>query len=315
MTKQLTVIEQETLSHLKAKCETLRAALPDNIGLKSFTFQCMAHIKTAQTNMKVTATKKTVETMKSCIFEAARDGLMPGIHCYFVPFKDQLSLIIGYKGIMSKANQAAGVSLFTPKVVFDGEEIVGPDSEIHEGQYRVRFMHKSTGDYERVDGKTLGNIAAAYCAFSVDGFTDVRYLKLSKLEYLAKTARKSSNQKINPFWDKFPVEMALKSAIIHAAKYLPVDQNFINQAQSGADMGVGALDSGDFTGAPVVDTPQQAEDTKPATRRPRGRPRAKTVEPEEEVPVEMAVRENPAPADPFAGKPEPEPEEEDDFNI
>lgn len=150
----------------------------------------------------------TVQSVLIACYNAARIELPPGKQqglAYFVPFKGECQLIVGYRGFIELAYRNAFLRQFHADVVYAGE-----DWNYHIDESGPRLRH--TPDLERVEatGKT-DSIIASYCVWTnSNGGTGVRIVPGS-------TIAKRYNDRSDA-WRYYYHEQATKTAIRRAAK-------------------------------------------------------------------------------------------------
>lgn len=158
----------------------------------------------------------TMESVVSCIKSLAELGLEPGGalgHAYLVPFNDKRSgttictLIIGYRGFIELARRSGRLSQIEAHVVHANDSF-----EIEFGlEPRLRHAPKLSGD--------RGNPVAVYCvARLADGAKHVEVMEWSAVQAVKARSRSANS---GP-WVTDELEMARKTVVRRAAKYLPL---------------------------------------------------------------------------------------------
>lgn len=74
-----------------------------------------------------------VNSVRKCVFTAAMLGIDPGItdkYCYFLPFKNKLCFVIGYRGLMELALRTGRVVSFTARCVYKEDQFEFVDNVI-----------------------------------------------------------------------------------------------------------------------------------------------------------------------------------------
>jgi len=160
------------------------------------------------------------QSLLGAIMETAQLGLEPdGIlgHAYMVPFNRQVTLIVGYKGLIDLARRSGAVVSIQAHVVYEGDEF--------EYSYGLQdcLVHRPTLQGR---GRPIAVYAAAVLkdgghAFEVMSVEEVNIIRDGSLGYqAAKKYKKESPWDTN--WD----EMARKTAVRRLAKYLPISVEF-----------------------------------------------------------------------------------------
>ncbi len=145
-------------------------------------------------------------------------GLEPGSalgHVYFLPFKGECTLVIGYKGMIELAYRSGKVLSISARAIHENDHF--------EYGYGINdvLQHRPTNG-------NRGNLAGVYAiAKLVGGGVHFEVLSIEDIE----KARKSSKAgNFGPWKDHFE-EMAKKTAIRRLFKYLPVGTE-LNRAVS-----------------------------------------------------------------------------------
>lgn len=163
-------------------------------------------------------------------YNSARMELAPGKQqglAYFVPFKGECQLIVGYRGFIELAYRNAFLKQFHADVVYAGESW-----DYHIDEHGPRLHHQP--DLERIEatGKA-DNIVAAYCVWTnANGGTGVRVVPGS-------TVAKRYNDRSDA-WKYYYHQQAVKTAIRAASKswrMTPQLQRAV-ALEEAADMGV-----------------------------------------------------------------------------
>lgn len=270
------------------------------------------------------------ESVEQAMLTAAAFGLIPGVHCHFVPYggkEPKVQMLPNYKGVIHRANTSARLKMHAPVAVFKGDKFMAPSRRVENGKYSVSFFHEPTFQTEE--------LIATYVAYEMDGSADVSWCPasyinrvrddiLSRNEAKAKRSGRTYYREQEP-WVKHYVEMAKKTAVHHCAKYLAWDDGFdaeVNLGEAAAHEIGGPVDMGE---AVVVEqpssktkTPEVVEDA-PKPKRVRKKAKAKA---ESEDPPAPATPEPDESAEEtqedfddgdFGGSPEAD--GEDDFNV
>jgi recombination protein RecT len=147
------------------------------------------------------------------VMAATQLGLEPGPlgHCYLIPFKDEVTLQIGYKGLLELVNRSGKVdSVYAVAVyesdIFDYELGLNPD-----------IKHKPCGD---TDPKRLTYV---YAVARIKGMSQPRIEVMSRMEVdgIRKRSQSASSGRSTP-WDTDYAEMAKKTVLKRLCKTLPL---------------------------------------------------------------------------------------------
>jgi recombination protein RecT len=189
---------------LKQHQGRLKSIAPAGVDVTRFSAALMSEVRT---NPKLAECSPL--SVLGAFVKSTQLGLEPGStlgQCYFVPYKGECSLQIGYRGMIELAYRSGKVASITARTVhandlFEWE--LGTDE---------RITHKpASGD--------RGTLVAVYAmAKLTTGGVHFEVLDLAEIEK-AKRASKSSG--FGPWKDHFE-EMAKKTAIRRLFKYLPV---------------------------------------------------------------------------------------------
>lgn len=175
----------------------------------------------------------TEGSLINSVTQAAELGLevnSPLGYAYLVPYKDQCTLQIGYRGFINLAHRSGRVSSMAAEVVYENDTF-----SIELGTNR-RLIHRPFLNGDR--GKKLG----AYATVNFrDGTTDFEYMAADEIAAI-KARSAGARQKGGP-WDTDENEMWRKTPIRRLAKRVPMtadDQSLLRAAviDEYNDMGV-----------------------------------------------------------------------------
>ena len=143
-----------------------------------------------------------------CVLEVAQVGLYPdGVlgHAYLIPYKDECTLQIGYKGMIDLARRSGQVASIEARVVYEGDEF---DFEYGSNAF---LKHKPTLTNQ-------GKVKCVYGFAKLTSGEDVfEVMTVEQIEKIRKMSRNSNGSTWVNHWD----EMARKTAIRRLFKYLP----------------------------------------------------------------------------------------------
>lgn len=146
----------------------------------------------------------------SAITTAAELGLDPGGalgEAYLVPYGENCTLIIGYKGFIRLARQSGELASIEAHVVHEADK------------FTVKYGLNPVLEHEPVINRDPGKPTLVYClAKFKDGSHHVEVMTMAQVEAIR--ARSRSGQ--NGPWKTDYEEMAKKTVVRRAAKYLPL---------------------------------------------------------------------------------------------
>jgi phage RecT family recombinase len=191
------------------------ALLPKNFDIKQF---CASLWLEVQNNEKLQKCNNILDLARDC----ANFGLLPNTlagQCYFIPFKDKAKLIIGYKGYITKLEEA-GYTIECELVT--KEEIEQERFEEIRGS-EVRIIHRPL----RNGIRDRANIALAYAIVRKEGLSPIiTVLSKEEIEEIAKTEKwegSSKTRQLGNVWIQNQRltdygQMCLKTVIRNVAK-------------------------------------------------------------------------------------------------
>lgn len=149
-------------------------------------------------------------SLMKCIMCASQLGLEPGLlgHVYFVPYKQEAQMIIGYKGLIDLARRSGQIERLEAREVCENEIC-----EIEYGT-NAQINHKPI-----LNGKERGKPIGYYAVASFKGGgQQFEWMSISEVEKI----RNASPGKNSTPWVKHFDSMAKKTVIRRLFKYLPV---------------------------------------------------------------------------------------------
>lgn len=181
----------------------LRRALPEVLSAERFARLVLTEIR---------RTPKLAEcepaSLIGAMFYAAQLGLEPGPlqHCFLIPFKRQVTFMLGFRGILELARRSGEILDIQARPVFENDQ-----------------FSFSYGLNDRLDHTpALGNPGSVVAFYGVARFKDGGhyFLVLSKEDVDKRRAR--SNAKESGPWVTDYVAMGCKSVVRAMAAYLPL---------------------------------------------------------------------------------------------
>lgn len=181
----------------------------------------------------VAANPRLLECTRTSLFQAcmsaAQLGLMvdPNLgQFYIVPYRVKGTQVAqgipGYRGYIHLARQSGEISALYAHPIYEGDEY---DVELGT-EKKIRHKPKLTGKQ--------GKMVAVYCVWQdKDGNADFEFMSAEEVEAVRKRSRAADN---GP-WQTDYVQMARKTVIRRAAKYLPLSVQKAAVLDAKADVG------------------------------------------------------------------------------
>lgn len=183
-------------------------ALPKHIDAGRFTRIVLTEVRRNPSLLRCTPA-----SLLGALMLSAQLGLEPGPlgHAYFVPFKQEVVFIIGYKGMIDMARRSGQVSTIVARAVHEGDEFA--------------YRYGLDDDLKHVPTAEPGELTHVY---AIAKFKDggVVFVVLSKAEVETFHKRSpSANASTSP-WKSDYEAMAKKTAIRRLFPFLPVTAEF-----------------------------------------------------------------------------------------
>lgn len=153
----------------------------------------------------------TPESFLNCMLQLSQWGLEPdGRHAHLIPYGDQCTLILDYKGIVDLVLRSGSVRTIHADVVREGDRFIYSLGEVKE--HTPYFLRTDADKPEKA-----GNIIAAYChvVFN-DGGTKSEVMSVEEVEKVRKSSRAGNSGPWQDWWS----EMAKKTVFRRASKWL-----------------------------------------------------------------------------------------------
>lgn len=202
--------ESKTVTDLIARMgPELEKVLPQTIGVERFT-------RTVLTELRRTPKLYDCDpaSLLGAMMLAAQLGLEPGPlgHVYLVPFKREVTFIVGYRGIIELAYRSGRVKEIVARTVYEGERA---DFDYYETETGTKLRHRPRLDDER--GEPC--LWYARAKTTAGGVIVTRPLTLADVE---RTRDRSPAAKsgVSPWTTDFDA-MARKTAVRRLAPFLP----------------------------------------------------------------------------------------------
>lgn len=196
---------QDTVAQMIQRQQSqINRALPRQLNPDRFARIVLTEVKSNPGLLRCDPTSLLAAVMK-----AASLGVEPGPlgHVYLVPYKDQVQMILGYKGIIDLARRSGKVSELYAEVVYEGDHF----------EYTLG-LHRDIQHW-RTPASNRSKITHAYAvAKYVDGGNDFAVLDELDIE----SRRSRSGSRTSGPWTTDYAAMARKSAVKALAPYLPL---------------------------------------------------------------------------------------------
>jgi recombination protein RecT len=198
-------------------------------------------------------------SLLQAVMQAAELGLEPGSalgEAYLVPFKGKVTMIPGYRGLISLARRSGQIE----------------DIEAHVVYARDKFVHrKGTSaclDHEPSIEADRGEIVAVYALGWVKGSTRPHVEVMTKAD-IDKVRQGSQGRNMGPWTEHFG-EMARKTVVRRLVKYLPMSVELANALDlEDETFSVGASHSADVISLPTSGTKKLADKVTKAAEKTR----------------------------------------------
>lgn len=157
------------------------------------------------------------------IATAAELGLEPGGalgEAYLVPFKDTCQLIIGYRGFIRLARQSGELAQIEAHIVHENDK------------FELRYGLNPTLEHSPTLTKDPGKPLFVYCLARLkDGSSHIEAMTIAEVDKIRARSRSGNN---GP-WQTDYGEMAKKTVVRRAAKYLPMSSERWQKAMEADD--------------------------------------------------------------------------------
>lgn len=201
-------ITDEVLKQIKAAQSESRIVLPPNYSPESALTNAYFILKeTKDKDGKQILESCTRESIANSLYKMVTFGLNPAKRqCSFVPFGNQLNLVIEYQGKIAIAKRH-GVGNVIAHVIYKGE-----DFEYEKMAEGVKVI-KHGSSLENLDGEILG----AYChVFDQEG--EIVYTELMTFKQIQAAWNQGATKGASPAHKNFSDQMAKKTVINRALK-------------------------------------------------------------------------------------------------
>lgn len=157
----------------------------------------------------------TQDSLLKCLLDLSALGLEPdGRNAHLIPYGQECTLIVDYKGIVQLVRRSGEVSNIHADVVYEGDDF--------DFQYGSKAFLRHKPDMEGPRQKRK----AAYCFVEMkDGSEDFMVWSMAKVDAI----RKRSKSKDNGPWVTDYDEMAKKTVFRNQSKWLPLSSELIDK--------------------------------------------------------------------------------------
>jgi recombination protein RecT len=238
--KQPATISETIDSYLKRMGPQIARALPKHMNADR-----MARI--ALTTIRTTPKLLTcsIDSLMAAVMQSAQLGLEPGLlgHCYIIPYGKEAQFIIGYKGMIDLARRSGNIQSIAAHEVYQNDFLhleYGLNEDLKHIPWYIREDQESTEP---------GDFRGAYVVAKFkDGGHQIHYMSKREID----EHRKRSKSGNNGPWVTDYVEMAKKTVVRSAWKWLPISVEIAQQVQA-SDETVKVDIAEDMSDVPTVD--------------------------------------------------------------
>jgi recombination protein RecT len=192
------------LKELRLSMPSCKRLLPPDVPEDKFRAALMIHLMSSKKLQDA-----TLPSLMGCVIKAASDGLLPGVDCYFLPFKNKgvttASYVCHYQGIVRILERSGKLARAFAHPVYEGDE------------FWIDYFQTPPASHKPALGAKRGAIRCYYGAIvQKDGAMHVEPMTLDEIEAI----RKKSPGGEQDAWLHFPVMMARKTALKRVSKYV-----------------------------------------------------------------------------------------------
>lgn len=191
--------------------QQMRAALPNH-----FPAERMARLALTAFRTNRDLQRCNPSSVIAAIMTASQLGLEPNVQgqCYLVPYGQECQLIIGYQGLLDLVRRSGQIKMIAARVVYSGDEF-GISYET-----TPPFFHRP--DLTR--NKTAKIVGVYAHAILTSGEHVFEYMTTDDVEAVRQLGRAKNGGPWSTSW----AEMARKTCLKRAAKYLPKSVQMID---------------------------------------------------------------------------------------
>jgi len=216
--------------------EQIKSALPPHLSVEKFNRVAITVLQNSPDLLKADRS-----SLFSAIMGAAQLGLLPDQQLgesYFTAFKDKVTLIIGYRGLLKLARQSGELSSIYAELVYEADE------------FSVKAGTDRSINHVPAWGSDRGKIIGAYAVgVFKDGFTQYELMSIADIEDI----RKNAFSRNSGAWTGIGYgEMCRKTVLRRLLKYLPLSVDPVAATGEYAADSFGEL-SGSTVSQPTTD--------------------------------------------------------------
>src|SRR6056297_1220218 len=237
-------IEMKVHNYLEKMKPEIEKALPRHIGADRMARIAYTTIRTTPDLLDC-----SMGSLMGSVMQASALGLEPNLlgQCYIIPYKNQATFILGYRGMINLARRSGEIQTIYAHVVRENDEF--------------SYQYGLDQDLKHIPAEgDRGEIKGAYMVAKFkDGGYYFEYMPLVDI-LKRKEKSPSKNSEYSPWNDIKGIgyeEMVKKTVIRHAFKYLPVSVEIMNNVESKEEIvikGVKDMSEDDFIELEVEET-------------------------------------------------------------
>jgi len=209
MTKEVQKEKKKTLTigdYLDRYKGHIAQCLPRHVSIDRVTRVALSEIRRTPAIAKCKP-----ESLMKAVMQASSLGLELGNnlgHAYLVPYKDEVTLIIGYKGLIDLARRSGQILSIAAHEVYENDEF--------------EFEYGLNESIRHVPARTNRGQLIAFYAYAKlkDGGYQMEVMWKEQVDAI-KASSKAAQSSYSP-WNTHYVEMGRKTLIRRIAKYLPM---------------------------------------------------------------------------------------------
>jgi recombination protein RecT len=214
---------QEVQHLFDASLEKFRALLPSGMTPQRFVRSAMVAINRTPKLMQC-----TLKSLLMAMMEAAQVGLDPGGGTlgegYLIPYGDEAKFVPGYRGMIALAHRSEAIEAISAEVVY------AQDQFSYEKGMIPSLKHRPMIGGEELDSDIVG----AYCVIWMKARSIPQVEFMSRIQ-IDKTRASSRAGGTEGPWSKWYSQMARKTVIRRALKYVPISSDSLLDALSISD--------------------------------------------------------------------------------
>lgn len=211
------------LDLINAQKSQIALALPKHMNPDRLARMALTCIRTTPKLQQCSA-----QSLIGGIMEAAQLGLEPGLlgHCYLVPYGKEAKFIIGYRGMIDLARRSGNIKSIAAHEVYA--------NDFFELEYGLDEQLKHIPWHTRKDEpqNDAGEMVGAYMVAKFrDGGYQIHYMPKAEID----SHRQRSASKNNGPWVDHYIEMAKKTVVRSAWKWLPISVEIMQAVEERDD--------------------------------------------------------------------------------